>query len=165
MATAKKQGLRERLLSRERPTLRIPIAVEDVTTPSREVALAEDAWRTSFLGVGDRQEERSARARKVLDAAVARLDSCYEHVTVRALEPEEFEALVDEHPAREDVDEAWNDETFPWALFYACADDDLSAQEWEEFLKKRCSQAERDVLLLAAQQVNVRAPSLAVPKD
>jgi hypothetical protein len=166
MAAAKpKKGLRDRLLARERPSLRIPLADEDITQPGRRVALAEEAWRTTHLDQSDKREQRIAAARKELDAAIAALDECHFQVTVTALPPEEFEKLAEEHPARKGEDEAWNEETFPRALFFASAGDDLSAQEWGEFLDDRCSQAERDMLLLAAQQVNVRAPSLAIPKD
>jgi hypothetical protein len=110
-------------------------------------------------------EQRIVAARADLDAAIAALDACHFQVTVTALPPEHFEKLVAEYPAREDEDEAWNADTFPRALFAACANDDLTPDEWLAFLDGQCSQAERDMLLLAAQQINVRAPSHAVPKD
>lgn len=163
--TATKSGLRDRLIGRKRPSLTIPLADADLTVPSREVALAEESWRIVQLDKGDQQPKRLAAARRDLDAAIAALDACYIKVTVTALPPEHFEKLVAEHPAREGEDEAWDEQTFPRALFFACADDELSAEEWATFLDERCSQAEQNTLLLAAQQVNVRAPSAAIPKD
>lgn len=159
-----KTSRRERLLGRQRPSLSIPLPVEDVTQPSREVALAEEAWRIAHLDRGPDRDRLIEQARTALTAAMTALDGCYEQITVTALEPKDFEALIAEHPARKDKDEAWNDETFPRALFIACAGDDLSPAEWVEFLEGRCSQAERDALLLTAQQVNVRVPDGTVPK-
>jgi len=158
-------SLRDRLTSRKRPSLTVPLADADLTGLSREVALAEEAWRTAHLEQGNQRSKHVADARRDLDAAIAALDACYIKVTVTALPPEHFEKLIEEHPAREDEDEAWNVDTFPRALFFACADDELTAEEWAVFLDERCSQAERDTLLLAAQHVNVRAPSAAIPKD
>lgn len=166
MAAAKpKKGLRDRLLARERPSLRIPLADEDITQAGRVLALAEEAWRTTHLDQSDKREQRIAAARADLDAAIAALDACHFQVKVTALPAEEFEKLVAEHPGREGEDEAWNADTFPRALFAACANDDLTPDEWRAFLDDRCSQAEQGMLLLAAQQVNTRTPSHAVPKD
>lgn len=159
-----KKSARDRLLGRKRPSLSVPLAVEDVTGPSREVALTEDAWRTAQLGVAQDTPARVKAAKADLDAAIRALDACYEHVTVTALPPVEFEALVAKHPGRDGEDEAYNIETFPRALFIACAGDELSADEWNDFLDTRCSQAERDALLFAATNVNSRTPNIAVPK-
>lgn len=164
--------LRERLLGRQRPTAEINLAIEDTTPLAREVALAEEAWRSTHLMMfGDDRDKSIKQAKRDLDRAISKLDGAYAKVTVRAMPPEEFEALVAAHPPRadkelpdEDKGEVWNSATFPRALFLACADGELSRNEWEKFLDDQCSQAERDQLYLAAQVVNTRAPGYAVPK-
>jgi hypothetical protein len=167
-------SLRERLLARERPSHRVPLQVEDPADAIREAVLAEDAWRTCHLmPEGPDRTAAIRKARRDLDRAAKAVNDCHEQITVRALPPEDFEALVAAHPPRdakelkegEEPDEAWNDKTFPRALFLACVDGDLSRAEWEKFLDGQCSSAERGQLYLAAQAVNVRIPNVAIPKD
>lgn len=166
--------LRERLLARERPSHRVALQMQDPTAAIRETALAEDAWRTCHLMQdGPDREAAIRKAKRELDKTAKAVNDCYEQVTVRALPPEDFERLVAAYPPREakdlkageEPDEAWNDKTFPRALFLACVDGELSREEWEKFIDGQCSQAERGQLFLAAQVVNVRMPSVAIPKD
>jgi hypothetical protein len=87
-------------------------------------------------------------------------------VTLTALPPKEFEALIakPEHAPRDGKTEQWNPETFPKACFLACVDTaDLSADEWEAFIDGSLSQGERDALFLAAVGVNARWPSGSIP--
>jgi len=87
-------------------------------------------------------------------------------VTLRALPPAEFEALIakPEFAPREGQNERWNAETFPRAAFLACVDtSDLTADEWSAFVDGSLSQGERESLFLAAISINARWPSGAVP--
>lgn len=167
-------SLRERLLARERPSHRVALQMQDPTAAIREAALAEDAWRTCHLMPDGPERETAVRkAKRELDKTARAVNACYEQVTVRALPPEDFEHLVAAHPPRdvkelkagEEPDEAWDGAKFPRALFLACVDGELSREEWEKFLDGQCSQAERDQLFFAAQVINVRVPSVAIPKD
>lgn len=158
-------GLRDRLMARQRPTQRVGLLIDDDTQARREVALAEEAWRVAHLAAKEERDTAVRAARRELDKAVKALDGCYATVTVRALPPRDFEALMAAHPVPEDQKDGglWNDKTFPRALFLACADG-MSSSEWEDFLDSQCSQAERLQLFDAAIGVNLRAPSYAVPK-
>lgn len=166
-------SIRDRLKGRKRPSMQVPIAVDDVEAATRESLLAEDAWRTCHLQPDGPERAKAIKAaRRELDAAIEKLNACYVKVTVRAMPPEEFEALVAAHPPRdakdigkdEDPDVAWNGKTLPRAAFLACVDGDMSRSEWEEFLDGQCSRAERDQLYTAALTVNMRTPSESVPK-
>ncbi|WP_433234028.1 hypothetical protein [Actinomadura nitritigenes] len=167
-------SLRERLLARERPSHRVALQMEDPTAAIREAALAEDAWRTCHLMQdGPDREAAIRKAKRELDKTAKAVNDCYDEVTLRAIPPAEFEALQAAHPPRdakelrpgEEPDEIWNASTFPRALFLKCVDGDLSQTEWEKFLDEQCSQAERTQLFYAAQVINIRVPSVAIPKD
>lgn len=162
-------GLRDRLLDRQRPVLAVSLLIDDDTQARRDVALAEEAFRVAHLRGEDDREKAVRAARREVDKTIKALDGCFATVTVRAMPPEEFEALIAAHPPEQgkdggDAGEAWSDVTFPRAAFLACVDGDMSRAEWEKFLDTQCSQAERLQLYNAALSVNVRAPSYAVPK-
>lgn len=161
-------GLRDRLLGRQRPILAVSLLIDDDTQARRDVALAEEAFRVAHLRGEDDREKAVRAARREVDKTIKALDACFATVTVRAMPPADFEALIAAHPPEKhaggDAGEAWSDVTFPRAAFLACVDGDLSAIEWEKLLDTQCSQAERLQLYNAALSVNVRAPSYAVPK-
>ena len=159
-------GRRERLLARRRPTTIYQLAVEDDAAAVAELNAAKDALSTARFRTDEGAEQAAADAEQRLAEARAAVEACYEPVTLTALPPAEFEALVakPEHAPRDGKDERWNAETFPRACFLACVDTgDLSADEWAEFVDGNLSQGEREALFLAAASVNARWPSGAVP--
>lgn len=153
--------LRERLLNRTRPTAAFPLRVDDDTAAAATVA---EAQMGLLLAAGT---DRESEAREALQAAQAALHACYESITLRAMRPEDFEALADAHPPREgnSDDDAWNTDTFPLAVFLACAPPDLTAEEWQAFLEESVSDAEQAGLLTMAVAVNARTVDPSVPKD
>jgi UDP-N-acetylglucosamine:LPS N-acetylglucosamine transferase len=168
MSNTKKAGRRERLLARKRPTVDYQLAVVDDADAVAELAAAKDALATARFrddeGAGQVVTDAEARVEKARKA----VEACYEPVTLTALPPVEFEALVakPEHAPRDGKDERWNAETFPKACFLACVTgDDLTGDEWAEFVDGSLSQGEREALYLAAVSINARWPSGAVPND
>ncbi|TDE40497.1 hypothetical protein E1295_31860 [Nonomuraea mesophila] len=94
------------------------------------------------------------------------VDACYEEIRTTALEHDDLEALIGEHPPRAGTDdESWNDDTFPRALWIACAPADvMTADEWGAWLDGHTSDGERAAFFTAALKVNMRAPDGAIPK-
>jgi hypothetical protein len=130
------------------------------------------------------------RAQKQVADAQAKLDGCYETIVLRALPTSgqvTTEKLAAAHPptdeqiakVRTERDKAhnqgrdvppwpeWNDDTFPPALLAACAESDMSEQDWREFLAEHVSDGEFHGLYMAALSVNERervADPLVLPK-
>lgn len=168
MSNTKKAGRRERLLARKRPTAVYQLAVADDTEAKAELEAAKDALEVAKFRKDDSAEQAVADAEERLEAAREAVEACYEPVTLVAMPPTEFEALIAEHPAREGEEEAWNSDTFPRAVFLACVqsgEDDPTAEEWAELVDRSLSQGERTALLMAALTVNARWPSGTVPND
>lgn len=154
----------DRLKARSLPTETYWLQVEDTAAPGRALAEAREALQMRILTDADRYAVDAAR--QVVKDAEAALRACYEPITVTAMEPAAWEALVKEHPPRKDTDDdVWNVDTLPRAAFLACAPTEWSRQEWEEFLDHRLSPAERMGLLNTAVAVNARIPDPTVPKD
>ncbi len=158
-----KVSRRDRLRSRPRPSVPYRFQIDDVTEPAKALIEAELALRMAQARGADAAE--IADLRKKQESAQKKFDACYEVIEITAMKPSDFEALIAEHPAREGTDDSsWNDDTFPRACFLACAPDDLSADEWDEFLSENCSDGEIGQLYQMALVINVRAPEKSVPK-
>ncbi|GII89620.1 hypothetical protein Ssi03_76100 [Sphaerisporangium siamense] len=157
---------RDRLLARPRPSTTYTLRVEDDTEQRRRL---EDARRVLHLlqAQGDEADQGAlTAAREELDQAEEELEACYEHIVLRAMRPRDFETLIAEHPAREGTeDKAWNVATFPEACFLACAEGEMSAADWEQFLAGNVSDVERADLYTEAIRVNARLPVATLPKD
>lgn len=156
-------GLRDRLVDRPRPASVCRLKVDDTAAAEQAVDEATDAYRFAQMLVADGKSADVAAAKRKLDKAQAAYDACFEPVTVRALAPPDYEALVAEHPAPKDSDNAFA-EDFPRALFLACVEGDMTREEWETFLDTSASEGERSALHFTALQVNNRPPDESVPK-
>lgn len=156
-------SLRDRLVGRARPSTVCRLKVDDTAAAEQAVDEATDQHRLAQLMVADGKSADVAGAKRKLDKAQAAYDACFEPVTVRALAPPDYEALVAEHPADKDSDNAFA-ETLPRALFLACVEGDMGQDEWEKFLDESASEGERSALYLAALQVNNRPPDESIPK-
>lgn len=156
-------GLRDRLIDRPRPASVCRLKVGDTATAEQAVDEATEQHRFAQLLVADGKKADVAAAKRKLDKATAALGASFEPVTVRALRPGDYEALVADHPADKDSDNAWR-EDFPRALFLACVEGDMTRAEWETFLDESASEGERSALYLTALQVNNRPPDESVPK-
>ncbi|MGR6922548.1 hypothetical protein ACU635_50555 [[Actinomadura] parvosata] len=157
-------SLRERLLNRPRPSGEVPLRITD-DTAAREDVERERRLLAMLQLQGGVEEAVLRRARAAVAKAEKKLRACYEFITVRALVPEDFEALVALHPPRPDTkDQMWNRDTFPKAAFFACVESDMSAEEWEQTWASGLSSAERIELGNAAIRVNIRTPDESLPK-
>lgn len=156
---------RERLLNRPRPSGTYPLRVDDDTEAREEVEQARTVLNTLEIH-GDAADQAAVRkAKEALKKAKAKLKDCYEFVTLRALPADDFEALVSAHKPRPETDDRlWNNETFPKACLLACAQSDLSEEDWELIWTTVLSNAERIELSNAAIRVNVRVPDASLPK-
>jgi hypothetical protein len=101
------------------------------------------------------------------------LDACpVIEVTLRALSPPEWEALVELHPPTEEQQgrgAQWNAATFRPALLAACVvppedePEPLTAEYWERVVKDgELGAGEYNTLCNAAVTLNLRAPTSAV---
>jgi hypothetical protein len=166
VSNTKKAGRRERLLARKRPTVDYQLAVEDDTDAVAELVAAKDALATARFRADEGAKQAAADAEARLAEARSAVEACYEPVTLTALVPAAFEALIAQHAARDGHDEKWNGETFPRACFLACVENgDMSADDWDAFIAENLGQGEREALFLTAIGLNARWPSGAVPND
>ncbi|WP_405149430.1 hypothetical protein OG589_14500 [Sphaerisporangium sp. NBC_01403] len=159
-------SLRERLLNRPRPMAAYPLRVDDDTQARKDMEQARTLLRLLQLQ-GESADESAVKAAKAdLAKAEAALAACYEPVTLRAMPPDDFEALIALHKPREGTEEtSWNLDTFPQACLMACVESDLTEAEWGQVWKEVLSQGERGELCTAAIRVNVRVPESTLPKD
>ncbi len=149
----------DRLAAKPRPSLPYPVRVEDTTAAQQAVS---DAQGELLMSLGGEREEA---ARQRLADARAALGGCFQVITLTALPPEDFEALVDKHEPREGTDdEAWNADTFPRAAFYACVPPGRDEAWWADWLRRTCSDGEQTDMFNAAVAINVRSVSPTLPK-
>ena len=164
MSNTKKAGRRERILARRRPSVAYELLVEDDTAAVAEMVAAKEALDVARFRTDDGAQQAVTDAEKRLEKAREDVAACYEAVPLIALPPAAFEALLAEHPPREDEDEKWNDLTFPRACFLACLDDsNVTPEEWAEFVDANVSQGEREHLFRTAMNLNARWPSGSIP--
>jgi hypothetical protein len=166
MSNAPKTGRRERLLGRKRPSIDYQLPITDAAAAVAELEAAKAAFDSAQFRADDSAGQAAADAQGRLEVARAAVQDCYEPVTLTAMPPAEFEALVakPEHAPREGKEEKWNTETFPRSCFLACVDTgDLSVDEWAEFVDSGLSQGEREALYLTAVAINARWPSGSIP--
>jgi hypothetical protein len=165
-------GLGDRLRARTPPTetVRLPHDPAQYAQAERDLEAArwalEDAWARGYTDLSALRER--------VDTAQAALDGCgCEVVTLRALSPSEWEALVDLHPAAEGQDKAgamWHTATFRPALLASCVvpadgEEPLSEADWDVLAKDGAlAPGELNTLFNAAVNINLRVPSAAAGK-
>jgi hypothetical protein len=163
-------SLRDQLRGRSQPTevIRLPLDPSAWTRVERELAALR--WQLEEARSQGGRDTTALRAR--VEDAQARLDGlpCME-VTLRALPPPEWEALVELHPATEEQQtqgQRWNPTTFRPAVLAACVvtadgEDPMSADDWEQAAKLgEIGVGEYNALFSAAVNLNLRAPASAV---
>lgn len=156
-------SLRERLEAKARRRFTIQVAVEDTTEAQKRL---HDARMERLAGMASNRPEVDT---SVLDAAItdaeAALDALYADVVIQAMQPGDFEALVDAHTTDEgDIDRA---AFLPPALAASAEDEDLQDEDWwaEQLARPTWTDGERALLFQAVHALNdpsVRAA--AVPK-
>lgn len=159
-------SLRDRLLARKLPTATVTIRVD--FTPEADAADTELADATRALRLAEYRDpgadHTGLRAR--VDAAQAAVDSHCETIRLHALPPAEFEALIAAHPPPDGSRDGWDETTLRAPLVAACAEGDMTEDDWAELLTKGpVTTGEARALFAAALGVNDRTADLRVGKD
>lgn len=155
----------KRLLKRKLPTIVYHLrAVEPEVLAAAEDALSEAKAELDLARLyrDDQADEAVSEATAKVESAQAALAACFEPITLRALPPGEYEALVAAHKdekAEDGVDSAG----LRRAAFLACVQGDLSEAEWDEVFAQ-CSMGERVALFATALAVNIRNTDGSIPK-
>jgi hypothetical protein len=158
----------ERLLRRKSPEVvhHLRAAEPHEEAAARQaVADARERLETASWRSDEQAQAAITAAQAEVDQARAALAACYEPVVIRALPPKEFEALVDEHPARDGKDEPYNPETLNMELFHLCVQGNLSREQWETEVIPQLSKGELLSLETAAIALNGRTSDGSIPKD
>lgn len=166
-------GLGDRLRARKPPTETVRLPHDPAQYAQAERDLEAARWALEDARTRGYQDLSALRER--VAAAQVTLDGCgCEQVTLQALSPAEWEALVDLHPATEGQDKAgamWHTATFRPALLAACmvpADGEapLSETDWDVLAKDGAlAPGELNTLFNAAVNINLRVPAVATGKD
>jgi hypothetical protein len=163
-------SLREKLRAKPPRTVVHPMVLGDT-------AEAEAALRVARVAriIAQSEEQKGAKKRSpklaaalaAEEAAAAELGKLAEPVTVRAMPPADWEALVAAHPPQPKTDSQWDEATFMPAAVAGSVDSDMTEEDWAEFFASdRCSVGERDALWILVLALNLRAPELSqLPKD
>jgi hypothetical protein len=152
-------SLRDRVKQRARPSVVWPLRIDPLEVVERaqaEVVAAEDE-----VLVADGTPELGA-AKERVKAARQAFAACFEPITLTALTPPEYEALLAEHPGKDGAN--WGKD-FPRALFLACVQGELDRDEWAVFLDSEISAGERAQAFNTALAINIRMPDFDLPKD
>jgi hypothetical protein len=166
-------GLGDRLRARKPPTETVRLPHDPAQYAQAERDLEGARWALEDARSRGYQDLSALRER--VDTAQVRLDGCKcELVTLRALPPAEWEALVDLHPATEEHSKfgaLWNTATFRPALLAACVvpaegEGPLSEADWDVLSKDGAlAPGELNTLFNSAVNINLRVPSAASGKD
>ncbi|MFD9949818.1 hypothetical protein ACFWYW_55885 [Nonomuraea sp. NPDC059023] len=154
----------DRLLNRERLFAEHPIRIDDDTEARQEVEQARLVLNL-LRAQGDADETALKQAQEALIQARSTLRACYEWIPLRAMEADEFEALMGKHKPRPETDDTlFNRETFPRACLLACDESGRSEADWDHIWKRVLSKPERTELCNTAIRVNARTPDESLPK-
>lgn len=168
-----KPSQRDRLMNRTLPSVTQAIAIDDPTSALRALSHADRVHQHAVRS-GDAAEIKRTKA--ALTRAQKKHDACFEQLTIRALRPKMYEALIAEHPpTREQTATAtapheapqWNRDTFRPALLAACVEGDMTAEDWAAWLEEHSSRGEGDklfVVTLALNEAERLPESVMLPK-
>lgn len=190
-AAAGGQPLRDRLLSRPRPSLPYTLLVDPPAAAQAraKLAAAQAEARQAMLQHGESSPAHRRAAKRVADAEAA-VEACYATITLTALPtggPVTMETLAAAHPPTQQQIEAarearaqaaqrgqdqppwpeWDEDAFIPAVLAECSDAGMSADEWREFLASHVSDGERRGLwrtVLAVNALERVADPLVLPK-
>lgn len=165
-------GLADRLRARKLPTETVQLPLDPLAYERAERELM--AATIALEEARNRGSVDLTELQLRVDGAQATLDECEcEQITLRALPPAEWEALLDLHPPTEEQKAKgalWNTTTFRPALLAASMvpakdEEPLAEADWEQLAKGGALAAgELNALFNAAVEVNFRSPSSAVGK-
>lgn len=172
-------SLRERLLTRQRPSLAYPVLVDHDGAAAAQARLAEGQAQLRQLILSGAKSTAAAYKRVTAELADAQaaLQACYETIVLRALPTDgdvTVERMITACPptaaqmaeVRQARDTAklrgeeppawpqWDDDRLQPALLEACADGGMTSEDWAAFLAGNVSQGERQGLWKACLAVN-----------
>jgi hypothetical protein len=163
-------SLRSALAAKRAVEFEYPLPIgsaDDITQAQGALVEAEQAARLARL----REDDAALTAAEVEVAqAEQAVRDLHLVLTVRNMAPDDYEALVDEHPAGDEdtaAGEPAHKATFMPALIAASVVDDepMTAEEWASELQSgRWSKAEVEDLYGVCKAVNARLRSVSVPK-
>lgn len=157
---------RDRLLGRRIPPTPVRIRI-DYTTPGVEVLFAE------LAAARHASDASTPQGQARVAAAQAACDPYCEVLLVAPIPPDEYDALVSEHPPSEPQREQghlWNPDTFWPALLAACigqgAVDPMTEKDWAEWgrIPGAAASGEISLLFQTCLDVNDRSPDMHVGK-
>jgi hypothetical protein len=167
-------SLKADLSKRKRPSTPFTVTLAD---PAEKVEALNEAKRMLRQAEIKEDKAETKQRRAAVTRAGKALEKCFRTFDLVALEPDAYEELIDAHPPTpEEIQEAgkdpaqmpeWNAATFYPALLEACVDEDMTAEDWADFMQHRMSRGERRKLKYALVAVNesVRMPeSMMLPK-
>lgn len=150
-------SLKDRLKSRTLPSETYKIAEKDSQLEQAAYAAAKMALRR-LESKGTKKSTAAYKAAvKAVDETQAALDACFIELTVRALPANVYDDLQSDHPptaeqeakAKEAGEEvAWDEDSFRPALFAACVDGDLTAEDWAEQARNMSKAEVRELWVL-----------------
>lgn len=147
------------------------VSSDHVDRAQRQLEAARQMQAATMLHSDD---DVKARATKLVEDAEAARAQCFHRLWFRGLGFTEFDALVALHPPTgEQTDEAWDPDTFGYALIAECVQDEdgtpgeLTAEEWKAELsdESKWTRADRLRVIRMAMAAQQQTMADAVPKD
>lgn len=165
------ESLRDRLAAKSARRVVVPIQLSEPGQAQARVERAAQALNLVQLEhVKSSEAERAAAAQAAqdeVDAARAAVAEHYLEVELRAMHPDEWEALVAAHPAAKDSEDPWDwGKVLPAALAECATDESLRDGDWwaAELASGRWTWGDVQALRMAVLHVNTRTPDVLVPK-
>lgn len=166
-------GQRERLLARRVPPT--PVAIRVDFSPEADVAFAAYDEAVRDLRSAEFRDADLTEARARVASTKAALAPFQEVLFVGPVAPNEYDALLGEHPPTDEQRKdgaSWNSDTFPPALLAACIGQDLpegermSEKDWLDWMTTASAGVHGEMFLLfdTCLRANDRSPDLHVGK-
>ncbi|MGV2385681.1 MAG UNVERIFIED_CONTAM: hypothetical protein LOD86_10510 [Thermobifida fusca] len=168
----------DRVKNRARPSVPFRLLVVGDQALAEAQARLGEAMERKRRADRNLVAEKPDRVKEAKNAAAAlkraekAFEECWETIRITAMAPDEFEQLKAAHPPtaeqlKADSEAEYNKPAFRAALLAACAEGDLTADEWDNHLNTSFSQGERQEIFTVALGVNAGTrvvESVVLPK-
>lgn len=158
-------SLRDRLRARQLPQATIGLRM-DWSAQSYDIHNKLEAARNRLQLAEVEDWPDVEELRTAVHELEARVDALYEYVTVQALPASDMEALIAQHPPKDDQKGfTFNPETFYPALLAACVEGPETADDWNQMINSReLVIGEVNALVRTAMELNDRSPNVIMGK-